>query len=290
MTNEMIKGDIMKAYKVFNNDWTCRGFKYEIGKTYELEGNLEVCKNGFHACEKLVDCFNYYTFDSNNKVAEVEILGDIVKDNDKIATNKIKIVKELTWYQVLDKVNIGNNNTGNRNSGNRNSGNNNTGNRNSGNRNSGYNNSGDCNSGHWNSGNRNSGYINSGDRNSGNCNSGYNNSGHWNSGHWNSCNNETGVFNSYESDEIRVFNKPCKKDIWDKSPKPELIYNIELTIWDEDKQKLKQIEYKQAWLNAWNKAKEKRNWRKEYNLLINLPNFDKKVFLEITGIDVEKMK
>ena len=47
----------MKAYKVFNNDWTCSNFQYEIGKEYEYQGELEICKSGFHACEKLEDCF-----------------------------------------------------------------------------------------------------------------------------------------------------------------------------------------------------------------------------------------
>ena len=27
----------MKAYKAFNPDMTCRGFQYEIGKTFEIK-------------------------------------------------------------------------------------------------------------------------------------------------------------------------------------------------------------------------------------------------------------
>ena len=50
----------MKAYKVFNSDWTCRGFQYKVGETYNFDGEIELCGRGFHACENVVDCFNYY--------------------------------------------------------------------------------------------------------------------------------------------------------------------------------------------------------------------------------------
>lgn len=129
----------MKGYKVFNPDWTCRDFRYEVGKIYEMKEDISCCHNGFHFCTKLTDCFNYYRFDVDNKVAEIEALGKIdANDKDsKACTNKIKIVKELTWDEVLSLVNMGIGNTGNRNSGNCNSGDYNSGNCNSGNYNSG---------------------------------------------------------------------------------------------------------------------------------------------------------
>lgn len=61
----------IKGYKVFNPDWTCRGFEYEVGQTYEEDVEPIVCDRGFHFCEKAADCFNYYQFNSVNKVAEV---------------------------------------------------------------------------------------------------------------------------------------------------------------------------------------------------------------------------
>ena len=186
----------MKGYKVFNSDWTCRGFQYEVGKTYEHEGKISPCNSGFHFCEKAADCFNYYKFDSNNKVAEVEALGEIKTDGDKSVANKIKIIRELSWHEVLELVNTGKDNTGKKNTGNYNSGNRNSGNRNSGNRNTGNYNSGDCNSGNFNSGDCNSGNFNSGNRNSGNRNSGDCNSGNFNSGNWNSGNRNSGDCNS----------------------------------------------------------------------------------------------
>ena len=107
----------MKGYKVFNSDWTCRKFKYEVGKTYEHKGVVNLCQEGFHFCKKLIDCFNYYSFDPKNKVAEIEAEGEIIEGTDKCGTSKITIIKELTWYEVLDYVNIGKNNTGSCNSG-----------------------------------------------------------------------------------------------------------------------------------------------------------------------------
>ena len=133
----------MRGYKVFNPDWTCRDMQYEVGKSYEKEEKPVICERGFHFCKKVVDCFEYYRFDSNNKVAEIEAFGelDFEEDGNKHCTNKIKIIRELTWHEVLDLVNTGKDCTGNRNSGNWNSGNWNSGDWNSGNWNSG-----DCNS------------------------------------------------------------------------------------------------------------------------------------------------
>lgn len=119
----------MKGYKVFNSDWTCRDYQYEIGKTYEIAESPKCCKVGFHFCEKLADCFNYYSFDPNNKVAEIEAIGEIHFDdtNSKCCTNKIVILKELTWAEVLDMCNSGKGNSGHRNSGSWNSGDRNSG-------------------------------------------------------------------------------------------------------------------------------------------------------------------
>lgn len=119
----------MKGYKVFNSDWTCRGYQYEVGKTYEIAESPKCCKVGFHFCERLVDCFNYYLFDQNNKVAKIEVIGEIDFDNtnSKCCTNKIVILKELTWTEVLDMCNTGEGNSGKRNSGRYNSGDYNSG-------------------------------------------------------------------------------------------------------------------------------------------------------------------
>ena len=198
----------MKGYKVFNSDWTCRGYQYEVGKTYEMAESPKCYEMGFHFCKRLVDCFNYYNFDPNNKVAEIEAIGgiDFNDTNSKCCTNKIVILKELTWAEVLDMCNTGKGNSGKRNSGNYNSGDYNCGDSNSGNYNSGH-----CNSGHHNTGDYNSGENNSGGYNSGNYNSGDYNSGHYNSGNHNSgyCNTNT--------PKVRMFNHVTDFDFDDKT-------------------------------------------------------------------------
>ena len=87
------------------------------------------CKRGFHFCTKASDCFNYYNFDPNNKVAEVEALGDIdnKEDDTKCCTNKIKIIREINWQELLELVNSGKACTGLCNSGDYNSGDRNSG-------------------------------------------------------------------------------------------------------------------------------------------------------------------
>ena len=124
----------MKGYKVFEPDWKCRGFQYAVGETFEEDVTPSCCNRGFHFCTELKDCFNYYSFDPNNKVAEIEALGEIDTEanGSKHCTNKIKIVREISWEEVLKMVNIGKANAGLRNSGNCNSGDHNSGNWNSG--------------------------------------------------------------------------------------------------------------------------------------------------------------
>ena len=134
----------VKGYKVFNPDWTCRGFQFEVGKTFEEDVIPSCCNRGFHFCTKASDCFSYYDFRSENKVAEVVALGDVdtsTKDT-KCCTNKIQIVREITWQELLTIVNTGKDCTGLCNTGDCNTGDCNTGDCNTGNRNTR-----DCNTG-----------------------------------------------------------------------------------------------------------------------------------------------
>jgi len=197
-----------KGFKAFDKGLVCRGFQFEEGKEYFVDGEPVLCENGFHFCKDLVLTLEYYPDFDNNEYAEVEAVGDIVYEEPtqhKCCTNRIRIVRVIPREELLKMVdgnsnsgygNSGNRNSGNSNSGYGNSGNRNSGNSNSGNSNSGYSNSGHGNSGNNNSGNRNSGNRNSGDGNSGNRNSGYGNSGDRNSGNRNSGNRNSGYGNS----------------------------------------------------------------------------------------------
>ena len=82
------------AYKGFNEDLTCRGFLYEIGKEYE-EKEVSVCKSGFHACENPFDVLGYYGDVLDNRFCKVEQSGTIEKDDKKQASSKIKVVAEI---------------------------------------------------------------------------------------------------------------------------------------------------------------------------------------------------
>ena len=79
----------MRAIKGFNQDLTCRGFQYEVGKEYHTE-NAKCCGVGFHACEYPLDVFNYYS-PNTNIFHEVELSGNIDRENDKICATDIKI-------------------------------------------------------------------------------------------------------------------------------------------------------------------------------------------------------
>ena len=87
---------VIKAYKGFKKDLTCRGFQYEIGKEYSQEGEVSVCSRGFHACVNPFDVLSYYG-DIDNRYCEVEQSGSIDAEKDKTVSSKIKIKAEIGW-------------------------------------------------------------------------------------------------------------------------------------------------------------------------------------------------
>ena len=93
------------AYKGFNQDWTCRGYQYEIGKTYEHKGDVKACESGFHACEYPLDVLSYYS-PAVSKFAVVKMSGETSKDSDdtKIASAKITIETEINLPEMVKKA------------------------------------------------------------------------------------------------------------------------------------------------------------------------------------------
>ena len=289
--------NIVKGYKVFNPDWTCRDKQYTCPGIFEDPGDISVCSKGMHFCKKAADCFNYYDFDPNNHVAEVIAHGKVLEDDDKCCTDKLEIVREIPWAELLEIVNTGYGNSGYGNSGYGNSGNRNSGSWNSGNRNSG-----DWNSGSWNSGIGNSGNGNSGNGNSGDGNSGSGNSGNGNSGSWNSCNFSNGCFNTAEP-KIYLFDKPSEwtyRDWLDSEPRALLNQiNCRILVWiyfedmsDEEKTThpearttggyLKKLDNSECAIIWWRGLSEE-----DKAVIKAIPNFDPAIFKQITGIDVE---
>ena len=264
----------VKGYKVFRPDWTCRpngSFKqYGCPGVFEDDVAIKVCDKGMHFCRKLADCFTYQPFDSEYHVCEVIALGDVEEDNDKCCTNKLEVVRELDWTEVLDIVNTGKGCTG-------------------------YGNSGDNNSG-----NRNSGDNNSGDNNSGYGNSGDNNSGDWNYSSYNS-----GCFNT-EGHKIMLFDKPSDWTYEDwlasdacwllrRIPQDAVEWVYACDMSDQEKadhpecitiggylRKISQEDRQQMAQDFWNRL-SKRNQQ----IIKDIPNFDAEKFRLCTGIDVD---
>ena len=246
----------IKGYKVFGPGWICdpagTPFRYAVGETYEMEEFPIVCKRGFHFCERAVDCFNYYDFDPKNKVAEIEALGDIDSDGSKSCTNKIHIIREISWHELLDIINTGSGCTG------------------------------ICNSGDLNSGDRNSGDRNSGD--------------------WNSCSYSSGCFNTIEH-KMFLFNKLSDWTYhdWIRSDARRVLSRIPHrhlksvsydSMSDTEKEAHPEVKTTGTFLRIVDNPDVQRWWVSlsddDKKVILGIPNFDKAIFKEITGVDVDK--
>ena len=89
------------AYKAFNKDMTCLGFKYEIDKSYQQNGPIEVCKKGFHACLLPFDTWKYYPLSLDVKYALVEQSGDIEFKTYKVCSSEIAIKPSLNLVDMV---------------------------------------------------------------------------------------------------------------------------------------------------------------------------------------------
>lgn len=276
MNNE----EIIKGFKVFRPDWTCspngNTKQYTCPGKFEEEGELDICNHGMHFCQTAADCFNYYSFNSKNKVAEIIAYGDVRTDGYELCTNKLEIVREIPWDEVLRIVNIGKKCTGLCNAGD-----NNTGNRNAGN----------SNTGNW----------NTGDRNTGNCNTGNCNTGDWNTGDWNKSSFNTGYFNT-EEQKIILFNKPSNmtyrewmdsdaKYLLNQIPKNVVEWVSEEDMTDEEKAAYPTYETTSGYLKVLDESKCGQLWWNglsdcDKQIIKSIPNFDPDIFYECTGIKV----
>ena len=272
---------MIKGYKVFNKDWTCRGFQYTCPGIFEEKITPAVCDRGFHFCEKASDCFEYYSFNPENKVAEVIALGEVNSDGKKSCTNKIQIVREVAWDEVLRIVNEGKDCTGLCNTGDCNTG--------------------DCNTGDWNTGNRNTGDWNTGDWNTGDWNTGDCNTGNRNTGDWNRSSFNTGCFMT-EEPKISMFNKPSEWTYqdWMQSDARYLLNQISKDVveWvysedmsDEEKAEHPTHETTGGYLKVLDESECGQLWwdgltNHQKDIIMALPNFDADVFEQCTGIKV----
>jgi hypothetical protein len=307
MENNTVQ-NVVHGFKVFRPDWTCdpTGYnpkQYTCPGKFEEEGELDVCGHGMHFCQTAADCFNYYSFNSENKVAEVIAYGEVRTEGDKSCTDKLEIVREIPWDEVLRIVNLGKNCTGRCNTGNCNTGNCNTGDCNTGDCNTGNWNTGDCNTGNCNTGDWNTGDWNTGDCNTGNRNTGNRNTGDCNTGDCNKSSFNTGCFNT-EEQKIMLFNKPSNmtysewldsdaRYLLNQIPKDVVEWVYEEDMTDEEKAAHPTYETTGGYLKVLDESECGQLWwgslsdrRKE--IIKAIPNFDAEIFFQCTGVRVDE--
>lgn len=233
---------VVKGFKVFNPDWTCKDKQYGCPGRFEEDVTPSICNKGMHFCKRASDCFNYYSFDPNNKVAEVIAYGEVSEEGDKCATNKLEVVREIPWAELLEIVNTGKGCTG-------------------------FCNSGDC-----------------------------------NSGDWNKCSFSNGCFNTV-SPKIYLFNKPSEwtyedwlnskaRYLLNQIPGDVLEYIYLSDMTDEEKAAHPEAETTGGYLKILDNSECAVIWwcglsDRQKAVITAIPNFDKEIFKQITGIDVD---
>lgn len=245
--------DEVKGYKVFNPDWTCRGFQYEVGKIFEEDVKPSCCDRGFHFCENAADCFSYYNFDSENKVAEVIALGEVDTDGKKSCTNKIQIVREIPWQELLTIVNTGKDCTG-------------------------LCNTGDCNTGDWNTGNRNTGDWNKSS---------------FNTGCFNTEEQKIMLFNKPSDMTYNDWLRSDARYLLNQIPKDVVEWVYEEDMTDEEKVANPTYETTGGYLKVLDESECGQLWWGslsdfQKNYIRSIPNFDAEIFEQCTGIKVDE--
>ena len=241
----------MKGYKVFREDWTCRDKQYTCPGEFEEDVKPSVCAYGMHFCTKASDCFQYYEFNPDFHVCEVEAYGDVDEGDNKYCTNKLRIIREITWNEVLQIVNTGKNCTGNWNTG-------------------------DCNTGDWNTGDWNTGDWNAASFSSGCFCTGdqkilmFNKPSEWTLRDW------------WDSEARYLLNGIQKNVVeWvytENMTEEEKAAHPEHETTGGDLKVLDEPECAQMWWDAL--SQERRQ------IIMDLPNFDAEIFLECTGIKI----
>ena len=299
----------MNGYKIFERDWANGEFKYGPGSVIEENVEPKCGYAGLHFCTKLAECFYYFRFDPDYMVTEVEAIGriDSAEDRDLHSTDRLRIVRKLSWQEVLDLTNTGHNcsgyaNTGDSNEGHFNSGDGNSGDMNTGDYNYGYGNTGSYNLGMYNTGEGNYGVRNTGARNFGNANTGDHNLGSFNTGDWNAVSHSTGCFNTHVPEKIYMFNNPSgwTFETWEHSEAKQIMdtypFRKLVKVPYQEMSELERQQDPEAEITGFMLREEQyspNKWWAELSdhqrlAVMGLPNFDPQIFALITGIDTRQ--
>lgn len=92
--------------KGFDEDLKCKGFQYKIGEIHEMKDTPKLCGRGFHYCKTLRDVFQFYPNNGTNRYCIIEVMGYIDEGNDKCATNKIRLIRELPESELNGRKTI----------------------------------------------------------------------------------------------------------------------------------------------------------------------------------------
>ena len=98
-----IKRKEVIAYKGMNSDMTCKGFQYEVGKSYKTD-KAELCNYGFHACLNPLDVLDYYPKYLSSRYFKVKLSGEITKCSmwdTNVAATEITILEEIPSNKFL---------------------------------------------------------------------------------------------------------------------------------------------------------------------------------------------
>jgi hypothetical protein len=93
---------VITSYKAFDKNMRCRDFQYEVGREYEMDGDIKCCNRGFHACKNPLEVWDYYDM-LNSRFAEVEQSGKIDEkgNSTKVCSSHIKIKAELKLADII---------------------------------------------------------------------------------------------------------------------------------------------------------------------------------------------
>lgn len=94
--------DVIKGFKGFEKDMTCRGYQFKEGESYHEDGPVKACERGFHFCENPIDIFQYYN-PSETIFHEVDGSGKIDKhgEDSKIACSDITIKASISLHNLI---------------------------------------------------------------------------------------------------------------------------------------------------------------------------------------------